>query len=82
MHTAPHNLLMNPEGREFCFFIFSTFLISLTFFFASSIGSVVLFHGAIQGIGFSDRHVFSAKYEPKHEVWRFCRKPSGLNMNV
>jgi hypothetical protein len=51
------------------------FLISLTFFFASSVGSVILFHGASKGIEISNRHVFSEKYEPKHEVWRFFRKP-------
>lgn len=82
---ATNNFMMIPEPREFCFSMFFSFLIILTFFFASSITSVVFCFVGIKRDSAQDWQVFCDKYaRPKHEGKRkICRKTTcGSNFTV
>ena len=57
------NFMMIPEGREFCFNIFLSFLITATFFFMRHPPCRSFFVSrATNGYRLLDRHIFSDKY--------------------
>lgn len=61
--TPKPNFMMIPEGREFCFIIFLSFLITATFFFMRHPPCRSFFVSrATSWYRLLDRHIFSDKY--------------------
>lgn len=80
--TPKPNFMMIPEGREFCFIIFLSFLITATFFFMRHPPCRSFFVSrATYGYRLLDRHIFSSVNTLAwKERGRFLRKPIGTRI--
>lgn len=80
--TPKPNFMMIPEGREFCFNIFLSFLITATFFFMRHPPCRSFFVSrATNGYRLLDRHIFSSVNTLAwKERGRFLRKPIGVRI--